>query len=570
MTDKRQVSILGPDGSPLPVRMEPPRRRRLALAGGGGSFSGPAYDAADIYGQHMAAWTPYLWSPDAEVNPYRDRIVSRIRDMVRNDGWASGGVTRMLDNVIGATLRPISKPDFKFLALSTGNKAFDHEWSKEFAKAVDANWRSWSQDELGRYCDAARNQTFVEQMRVAFRHKLIDGDALAVMMFLPGRVGVGRARYATAVQLVDPDRLSNPQLRFDQHTLRGGVEIDDYGAAVAYHIRKAHAGDWFSAQESLTWERVPRETWWGRPVVVHDYDGDRAAVHRGGAGVFAPVIQRLKMLAKYDSVEMDSAIINSIFAAYVESPFDHELMAEALDDGERVSGYQMARTEFHNESSLLIGNSRIPILFPGEKINTVAATRPNATNFAQFEGAVLRNFASGIGISAQQASNDWSDVNYSSARGALLEAWKTLDRRRVDFTEGFASPIRAAWLEEAMDEDDLPLPKNAPSFLEARNAYSRCRWMGPARGWIDPVAEKQGAVMGMDAALSTLEDECAMQGLDYEEVLEQRKYELELFEDMGIPLPAWAGQFVTQQQQRPTTGVEAEQVAKPPKKPKAA
>jgi hypothetical protein len=28
-----------------------------------------------------------------------------------------------------------------------------------------------------------------------------------------------------------------------------------------------------------------------------------------------------------------------------------------------------------------------------------------------------------------QFSNDWSDTNYSSARGALLEAWKTMSRR---------------------------------------------------------------------------------------------------------------------------------------------
>jgi capsid protein len=49
--------------------------------------------------------------------------------------------------------------------------------------------------------------------------------------------------------------------------------------------------------------------------------------------------------------------------------------------------------------------------------------------------------------------------------------------------------------------------------------------------------------MGMDAALSTLEDECAEQGLDYEEVLEQRAYELKRFDELKIPRPAWAGQF---------------------------
>jgi lambda family phage portal protein len=534
-----QAKLLGPDGNPMNNR--PSKVRALA---GGGRFGNPPYDAASITSQHMADWQPYLWSPDAELNIYRDRIVSRIRDLVRNDGWASGAVTRILDNAIGPHLRPIPKPDFRYLAQLTGNAAFDHEWSKEYSRAIDAGWRNWAVNDLDHYCDATRNQDFSQMMRVAFRHKLVDGDALAVMLWLTDRIGYGKARYATAVQLVDPDRLSNPQLRFDQMTMRGGVEIDDHGAAIAYHIRKAHQGDWFSASESVTWERVPRETSWGRPVVIHDYDGDRASQHRGGAGIFAPVMQRLKMLIKYDGVELDSAIINSIFGAYLESPFDHEMAAEALDDDEKLSFYQKTRSEFHGDKdhAIRLNNARIPILFPGEKINTVASTRPSE-NFEAFEGAMLRNVATGLGLSAQQVSNNWSDVNYSSARAALLEAWKTLHRRRHDFSQGFAGPIRSAWLEEAHAVDDLPLPRNAPDFAECRAAYAKCRWLGPPMGWIDPVDEKTSQVIGMDAGFQTLEDVCAEQGLDYEEVLQQRAHEIKMFDDLGIPKPEWAGQM---------------------------
>src|SRR5215813_10326842 len=96
--------------------------RRLARAGGvprqralSGGIGDPPYDAANIRDQHFATWQPWLYSPDAELNIYRDRIVSRVRDLVRNDGWASGTVTRILDNAIGPRLRPISKPDYKFL-----------------------------------------------------------------------------------------------------------------------------------------------------------------------------------------------------------------------------------------------------------------------------------------------------------------------------------------------------------------------------------------------------------------------------------------------------------------------
>ena len=517
------VTITTPHGQALP------RSRPSMLAGGGMT----SYDAADVTSEHMAEWRPFLWSPDTELNIYRDRIVSRVRDLVRNDGWASGAVTRILDNAIGANFRPIAKPDYRTLAAFSGNPAFDATWAEEYGRAVDARYRLWSED-AGRYCDAQRKLTVAQMLRVAFRHKIIDGDAIAQVLWLRDRVGPGRAHYATAIQLVDPDRLSNPQMRFDIKNCRGGVEIDDLGAAVAYHIRKAHQADWYDAANAVTWMRVPRETRWGRPIIVHDFESERAAQHRGGVGVLGPVIQRLKALIKYDGAELDASIVNAIFSAYIESPNDPQLVEEAL--GDKLSDYQSMRSDYHAQKKLSLGGARMPILFPGEKINTVTATRPNS-NFADFETAVLRNAASAAGLSAQQMSQDWSDVNYSSARGALLEAWKTLDRRRIDFGVGFAGPIRGAWLEEAQDAGDLPLPKNAPEFMNCRGAYMRATWLGPARGWIDPVAEKEGAIMGMEAGLSTLEMECAEQNLDWEEVLDQRKREIEGFKERGLEVP---------------------------------
>jgi lambda family phage portal protein len=519
------VTILGANGLPLgPSRVS-------MLAGG----STTPYDAADMHGQHMAAWQPNLLSPDTELNGYRDRIVSRIRDLVRNDGWASGAVTRVLDNAIGATFRPISKPDYRALAAYTGNKGFDAAWAEEYGKAVDAHYRAWADDE-GCWCDASRNMTLAQMMRLGFRHKIVDGDALAQLLWLPRRIALGRARYATAVQMIDPDRLSNPQLRFDMLSVRGGVEIDEYGAAVAYHVRQAHQGDWFNAAQSLSWIRIPRETSWGRPVMVHDYDVERASQHRGGVGILGPVVQRLKALVRYDGAELDAAILNAIFASYIESPNDPQMVEQALG-ADDVGAYQSMRADYHNEKRLTMNGARMPILFPGERINTVTAARPTS-NFADFEKAVLRNVASAGGLSAQQVSQDWSDVNYSSARAAMLEAYKTMDRRRIDFGIGFAAPIRSAWLEECHEVDDLPLPKGAPPFVECRAAYGRAQWLGPGRGWIDPVAEKEGAVLGMEAGLSTLERECADQNLDWEEILDQRSREQAAFKARGLEPPA--------------------------------
>lgn len=87
-TDMTKIAFLGPDGHPLPQPATPVsgRGRTSALAGN----RGIPYDAADVTSDQSANWRPSLWSPDNEINPYRDRIVSRARDLVRNDGWGAG------------------------------------------------------------------------------------------------------------------------------------------------------------------------------------------------------------------------------------------------------------------------------------------------------------------------------------------------------------------------------------------------------------------------------------------------------------------------------------------------
>lgn len=58
-------------------------------------------------------------------------------------------------------------------------------------------------------------------------------------------------------------------------------------------------------------------------------------------------------------------------------------------------------------------------------------------------------------------------------------------------------------------------------------------WL-PGRGWVDPVKEAQACQIRMDIRLSTLEAECAGQGLDWEEVLEQRVREKAKLAELGL------------------------------------
>ena len=564
------TALLGPDGLAIApatidrIRQRGRSSRAMALAGGGGSGGGGPYgayafpyDAAQIESPDMADWLPLVRSPDYEVNTWRDRIAARARDLHRNDGWAKGAVSRILDSTIGASYRLVSRPDYRALALH--DKAFDAAWAAEFGGVVEALWRGYA-DGLGHWNDVSRRQTVSQQFRMALGQKLVDGESVIAGYWLPERVGSGGARYATAFLGVDADRLSNPQAQPDTRWLRGGVEVDAYGVPQAYHIRKAHQYDWYNAVESVIWERVPFEDDDGFRRIFHDFDPDRWGQNRG-VSIFAPVLGRLRMLAKYYGIELSAASVASAFGLYATSPFDPEMVRSALDDDDAVESaygwYQDMRADFHRDRDLSVNGVKVATLAPGEKLETVAPVRPNS-GFSPFTHEMLRSFAAVLGMSAEQVHNDYSEASWSSARAGIVEAEKTFVRRMQDFNLNTATPMFAAWLREALDNGELPLPRRTPDFGDAMTAFARCRWLGAARGWVDPVSERQGVVLGLDAAMSTLEEECAKQGADWEENVEQRAIERRRMTELGLPPPEWMG-----------NDQSAGDTAKKPKRPQA-
>jgi capsid protein len=184
------------------------------------------------------------------------------------------------------------------------------------------------------------------------------------------------------------------------------------------------------------------------------------------------------------------------------------------------------------------------MLAPGEKIETVAANRPHG-EFSPFAHEMLRGVAAALGVSETQVHKDLSSANYSSIRAGLVEAEKTFNRRCVEFRPQHRRP-GARLLDARGARDERPAAAQGRAGLH-RGAHGLCRrpLAGPAAGWVDPVAERQGVVLGLDAGLTTLEDECARQGLDFEEVIDQRIYEVGRFNERQPAAAQWAGEKVT-------------------------
>jgi lambda family phage portal protein len=245
-------------------------RRALKSVQGGLRLSAEAaHQGASLTSRELASWLPAQGSADADLLPDLPTLVSRSRDLIRNHGIASGAMQTLVDNVCGAGLRLSSTPDYRALGR-------DKDWAEEWSQRVESLWRSWA-DTIE--CDAANSLTFSGLTAQVFRSALLNGESLALPLWVPNPT----ARFGTRVQVIEADRLSNPNLRIDTANLRGGVEIDSNGAPVAYWIRKSHPGDALigGALFDAEWERVPAFTPWGRRRVIHVHDKERTGQTRG-------------------------------------------------------------------------------------------------------------------------------------------------------------------------------------------------------------------------------------------------------------------------------------------------
>ncbi len=345
--------ILGADGRPYaPVGPAPARA------------SDTAYEGASYRHTDLARFAPFNYSAQSAISYDRDALSSRIHDMARNDGWASGGVSRLVDSIIGSGWRLSSTPNARSLGIGPEDAA-------AVAAAFEAYWQDYANDP-DCWCDAGLRNSVGQQLALAFRHFVWDGEALGTLLWLE-RGGPT----ATALRLIDPDRLSTPPGRVDSEGLQDGIELGPNTEPLAYHIRTRHPGDLKATTSLLTWERVERSTRWGRRKVLHHFEPERADQYRG-VSKFAAIVKKLRMLGRYDEAEVQAAVLNALLAAFVESPFDHQGLADAMSGGgDDLDKYNQGRLNYWNDAPVQMPGVKLNFLYPGEKITFSESMRPN-------------------------------------------------------------------------------------------------------------------------------------------------------------------------------------------------
>jgi lambda family phage portal protein len=491
------------------------------------------YEGAAKTSRELATWQPSLRSPDLDLNHDKPMIDARSRDMVRNDGYALGAVASHRDSIVGGQYVLNAQPDFEAMGA-------DEAWAEEFQRVVESKFSLWAESQ-DNWPDAARRNNFTGLVRLAVAGSVLTGEVLGTAEWL--RSEAERRPYSTAIQMIDPDRLSNPRNQSDTATLRRGIKRDKYGAALSYFFRSRHPSENYMDGDQWTWKEVKARKPWGRLQVIHIFEALRPDQSRGVADM-AAALKQMKMTSKFSDVVLQNAVLNATYAATIESELPNEVIWEQMGagDGSAITTFLNQLAEYGGGSKALhLDGIKIPHLFPGTKLNFTRATAPEGVGDA-FEQSLLRKIAASLGLSYEEFSRDYSQSNYSSARASMLHTWKSMQAKKKMIADRFATNVYSLWLEEAINKGEIPLPKGAgPAFFYEglnKEALTRCEWIGAARGQIDEAKETQAALDRIAGGLSTYEDEIGRTGKDFRRVFRQRAREEKMKKELDLTFTA--------------------------------
>ena len=513
MYQERASGLILPDGvkSTKALRLEAAERALISAVNSGYSHYGASRTKANVRG-----WNSYSGSAKEDIEDNLDLLRQRSRDAYMGIPSATAALKTLRTNVIAGGLMPAPQIDGDYLKLSD-------EQVEELQAQILREFSLWADSTA---CDADRVDDFYGLQQLAFLSSLMNGDAFATLT-LKQRP---QQPYDLRVRLIEADRVCSPNYRDrmtpgkvlgrEVESIIQGVETDEDGEIIAYWIANKHPRS-YTTLKTQDWKRVEvygKKT--GMRQVLHIMQRERAGQRRG-VPILAPVLETLKQLERYAEAETTAALLGAIFTVFVkkgsitdEGPFGQLMREELLN---RMTGGE------RDPNDLELGAGLIMDLEMGESVDTVETQHPHS-GYDTFMMARMKQAASALEIPVNVLYKHF-DVNFSCARGALNEFWRTCGMMREWFSEDFCQPIYEMWFTEAVARGRI----DAPGYFDdpaTRKAYTDCKWNGPARTAMNPSQEVEAAMKRVEAGFSTAAEETAqLTGGDYNRNIRQRLLE---------------------------------------------
>jgi lambda family phage portal protein len=436
-------------------------------------------------------------SADSELNGALTALRSRSRQLMRDAPYAKRARVVVVNNVIGSGV-----------GMQCQVKNSRGELHQRINADIEAAWDLWAKADA---CHTGGGMHFSDFERTCLSEVFTAGEVFIRKHYR----AFGNSRIPFALELIEAERVADefthPQA--GGPATRLGVELDPFGRPVAYFIRTIHPGELrFTADQTVKLERVPAAD------IIHLRKVDRWPQTRGEPWLHA-VVRKLNDMDGYSEAEIIAARSAASYMGMIETPDLDNPIGEPQTDGTQ---------------QMELSPGLIERLGPGEKFNAFMPNRPN-TAFDAFMRAMLREVASGIGVSYESLSRDYSQSNYSSSRLALLDdrdLWRVLQQWWV---RSFREPLLRDWMQAAVFSGAIPSVSVESWAIEPERFLSPT-WKLRGWSWVDPTKEVDAYKEAVKAGFMTVSQVIAMTsgGLDIEDVIAERKRELEMFDEAEI------------------------------------
>lgn len=444
-------------------------------------------------------------SPAEDINANNYTLRQRSRMLYMSAPVATAALKRQRTNIVGAGLRLKPTIDRETLGLS-------QEQAEAWQRKVQAEFNLWAGRKNA--CDATGVNTFYGMQQLVALAWPMSGDVFAL---IKRAEATPLMPYTLRLHLLEADRVRTPTVACEGvkvdsfmtdtttatvtdgankgNTIYDGVEVDNGGAIVAYHIANTYPYQMDGTKtEFVRVKAYGDET--GLPNILHIMDTERPEQYRG-VPYLAQAIEPLLQMRRYTEAEITAAIVQSFFTAFIKT----EAGADGLPNEVGGDGVQEVSRD---QNEYEIGPGTMNMLEPGEDVVFGSPTHPN-TGFDTFMRSLCEQVGASLEIPADLLLMSFNS-SYSASRAALLEAWKGFRMRRDWLTDDFCRPVYEIWLTEAVARGRI----SAPGFLTdpiIRQAYLGSEWIGPSQGQLDPTKEVAAAVTAIEHGLSTHEAE---------------------------------------------------------------
>lgn len=510
----RAIATISPEKA---LKREVAKKRLSMVNSGYGNYG------ANGTKKSVIGWTHGGGSHREDIEDNIDPLRQRSRDLYYGgSNIATGALKRLRTNTVGVGLHLKASLNEEILKIPP-------EQARELEETIEREFAHWADSTN---CDMERLDNFYQLQQLTFLNALLSGDSFALMN-TSRRTG---SIYDLRIELIEADRVSTPDKERVNPLFCEGVEKNEAGEVVAYHISKFHPLS-FVDRKPREWVRVAaygEKT--GRRNILHVMNRERIGQIRG-VPFLSPVIETIKQLGRYTEAEVLAAVIDGLFTVFIEK----ESASDEVPFGEAVPEELQVDTE--DEDSIELAPGAVIDLGEGEKANMVNPGRPNA-NFDPFVIAVTKQIGAALEIPYEILIMAFNS-NYSASRAAILEFFKVIKMYRAWFVADFCQPIYEEWLSEAVAKGRI----KAPGFFNdpiIKSAYCSAEWSGPSAGQLDPTKEVQAADLRVQGGYSTREREAReLTGTDFYKNIKQRKREEELLKEVGKNAGQQANQFPT-------------------------